>query len=522
MDLDVGPILGFRGVRNGDEWHTCALIVTEGDAAPEKLEWSAGEESGEATRVPLKTFVRKTDEGREVTYEISRFDWHVEQKDKGQEVTYTLDSGAEHKYNVPAKDASLRIAYGSCAGFHDPSDMKGIDNNAMWEVLAEQHQEKAYHLLIMGGDQVYADTIWTKVPPLADFLQRPREEQLNEPFTDEMREKVEDYYFDLYREKWCQKEPKEVMSRIPSLMMWDDHDIFDGWGSYPEDLQNSEVFKGIYEQARQYFLLFQLQAKDDRDLPEKATLREHDERGEQPNFTSAYRIGDVALAVLDLRSERTREQVMHPETWSALRAWIRKNLEGCEHLLMVSSIPVAYVNWNMLESTLGLVPGHQDLEDDLRDQWRSHAHRQERLDLINDLFDYSKKETCRVTIVSGDVHLAALGQIVSEQGGFTSNGANVIEQLVSSPIVNRPLYGTVIYLMEKVLDFMGVMGRKEEEVGTGITARMIQFPGTSRHFIAARNWLSLELDGERRIIAKWYAEDDKELYKKVIDPITNL
>jgi hypothetical protein len=26
-------------------------------------------------------------------------------------------------------------------------------------------------------------------------------------------------------------------------MSWDDHDIFDGWGSYPEELQESAVFQ---------------------------------------------------------------------------------------------------------------------------------------------------------------------------------------------------------------------------------------------------------------------------------------
>jgi hypothetical protein len=51
------------------------------------------------------------------------------------------------------------------------------------------------------------------------------------------------------------------------LMMWDDHDIFDGWGSYPEEQQNSPVYRDIWEQAREHFRLFQLQAADDRGLP---------------------------------------------------------------------------------------------------------------------------------------------------------------------------------------------------------------------------------------------------------------
>ena len=40
-------------------------------------------------------------------------------------------------------------------------------------------------------------------------------------------------------------------------MTWDDHDIFDGWGSYPDGLQNCPVFQGCYQAARRFYLLFQ-------------------------------------------------------------------------------------------------------------------------------------------------------------------------------------------------------------------------------------------------------------------------
>lgn len=39
--------------------------------------------------------------------------------------------------------------------------------------------------------------------------------------------------------------------------MWDDHDIFDGWGSYPERLQLCPMFKGLFSVARRFYLLFQ-------------------------------------------------------------------------------------------------------------------------------------------------------------------------------------------------------------------------------------------------------------------------
>jgi PhoD related phosphatase len=36
----------------------------------------------------------------------------------------------------------------------------------------------------------------------------------------------------------------EALASIPSVNMWDDHDIIDGYGSYPNDMQNTDLFQG--------------------------------------------------------------------------------------------------------------------------------------------------------------------------------------------------------------------------------------------------------------------------------------
>ncbi|MDF5950495.1 hypothetical protein P4193_02460 [Pseudomonas aeruginosa] len=83
------------------------------------------------------------------------------------------------------------------------------------------------------------------------------------------------------------------------------------------------------------------------------------------------------------------------------------------------------------------MPGQWELEDDLRDHWRSKPHRDERQRLIKRLLNFSAKGT-RVTIVSGDVHVAAAAVIESSlpQHG---NGAGAIFQLVSTGIVHTRL-----------------------------------------------------------------------------------
>jgi len=77
-----------------------------------------------------------------------------------------------------------------------------------------------------------------------------------------MKGSVEDFYFNLYCERWSQPEPARMLASIPTVMMWDDHDIFDGWGSYPEGVNKCDVYQGIFASARDNFRAFQMQLTD--------------------------------------------------------------------------------------------------------------------------------------------------------------------------------------------------------------------------------------------------------------------
>ena len=128
MTVILGPILGFRGLEDGD-WRTCALVVTEGNVTPPESTWFVDfggrrNEVGSASeRTHLKSFRG---------YEVWRFDWSVKQSDGEQTVVYTLGDGKEYRFSVPATDQPLRVAYGSCAGFSSLGEMKKVGNkNAM-------------------------------------------------------------------------------------------------------------------------------------------------------------------------------------------------------------------------------------------------------------------------------------------------------------------------------------------------------------------------------------------------------
>jgi len=85
-----------------------------------------------------------------------------------------------------------------------------------------------------------------------------------------------------------------------------------------------------------------------------------------------------------------------------------------------------------------VLPGQQELEDDLRNHWTGVPHGQERLRLIYRLLGFARRKGCRVTLLSGDVHVGAGGIVKSERQAVNDCGANAINQLASSCIEHHP------------------------------------------------------------------------------------
>ena len=90
MTVILGPILGFRGLADG-ECRTCALVVAEENVAPPELAWfldnegRRNEDGSASERTHLKSF--------KGGFDVWRFDWGVEQRDEEQTVVYTLGEG---------------------------------------------------------------------------------------------------------------------------------------------------------------------------------------------------------------------------------------------------------------------------------------------------------------------------------------------------------------------------------------------------------------------------------------------
>lgn len=289
-------------------------------------------------------------------------------------------------------------------------------------------------------------------------------------------------------------------ARVPGVYTWDDHEIFDGYGSYG-DLEDTDLLQAIFTQANAAFRLLQLGGEPLRsaELFDAAASVDHALQGVRFE-------GGIDLLVLDLRTARTPKQVLGQEQWRDLHTALRaREAHPSPHLLVVSSIPLVYLNFATAERFLDWVPWRQDLEDDLRDQWESPGHQEERARLIMTLLDHARVTRTRVTILSGDVHVGARGRIVSRRPEHVlpEEPEASMHQLTSSAIVYPPPSALALAGMRAVAG----SGPSPLLAASHVETEVV--PVNGQHFLLGqRNWLSLEpgMGEKKEVWVRWLTE----------------
>lgn len=466
-----GPVLYFRGCAAG-AWRLAALLVMQGQSPPPPL-WAAG------VGVPARRL-----DGR-LGSSVWVYEFAVPMDPGGVDYAIGADRWTIHP---PAADR-LRVAYTACNGQEDrPLGDGDFRRNGRWRDLAARHAAQPFQLLVQGGDQLYADGVWESAPELSRWRRLGRRARVAAAFSEAAAEAAADFYYDHYCRLWAQPELAPLLASIPSLMMWDDHDVFDGWGSHGPDLQCCPVFLGVWRAARTYFALFQLAARPG-DLPAGCG----DPQG--AHFGWCHDLGDWGLIAPDLRSERTRNRVLGELGWNWFEAAL-ESLAGCRRVLMVSTVPLINLDLSPLERLSLLLPGQRFYQDDFRDQWRSFRHRAEWRRMLGHLLDFSERSGAAVTVLSGEIHLGALG--------LAERGATRIHQLTASGIVHPPPPGGVVRVYEW-------LSRGSALVEPGCRVRMLPLPGFGRRYLNARNWLSLDCRADGGAEAVWRAEEIGDL-----------
>ncbi|KAI1638921.1 hypothetical protein F4809DRAFT_658632 [Biscogniauxia mediterranea] len=451
-----------------------------------------------------------------------RFNIEVELRDKQQRIAYRINRGPTTGFWVPARNEAMNIMFHSCNGFSlsvNPDELSGPD--PMWRDVLNNHQTRPFHVMIGGGDQIYNDAVMRDTRHFQEWLmiKNPLHKN-NAPFTPAMQDELEEFYLERYMMWFSRGLFGLANSQIPMVNMYDDHDIIDGFGSYPHHFMRSPVFSGLGNVAFKYYMLFQHQS-----LPDETHVTEPSwilgaKPGPYINERSRslfMSLGKgVALLAVDCRTERTRDEVVREDTWKALMDRCSDEIirGDTHHLLVLLGVPIAYPRlvWleniltsrlmdpikalgktGMLGNFLNHFDGGVEVLDDLDDHWTAKSHKEERRYVIEDLQDLAGDLSVRVTILSGDVHLAAVGQFYSNPKLHLAkhNDFRYIPNIISSAIANAPppdLMADILNKRNKVHHFDK---ETDEDMIPLFTHGVDGKPRNNKHLLPHRNWCSI-------------------------------
>jgi hypothetical protein len=260
-----------------------------------------------------------------------------------------------------------RLVFGSCrvgAPQREPytlppgGEQHGFGVDALWAYSRRLRAgiEPWPDALLLIGDQVYADEV---SPETLEFI-RSRRDTSRPP-----GEEVADFeeYTRLYREAWSDPDIRWLLSTVPSVMVFDDHDVIDDWNiswRWLQDVRATWWWHARITGAFMAYWLYQhLGNLSPQELEEDglylaaisapgdfgASLEEFSERADRESASTRWAcrrdFGRTRVLVVDSRAARVLDEdhrdLVDEEEWS----WIvDRSREEVDHLLIVSSLPV--------------------------------------------------------------------------------------------------------------------------------------------------------------------------------------
>lgn len=317
---------------------------------------------------------------------------------------------------APAPDdrTAFAFGFGSC---HRPfaEDEEGrvrlLPVAAIYPQMAAELRRAEARFLLLGGDQIYSD----EIDPISVRRNLPGDEQ-HPPSL----EQALAAYRQVSRGYLAEAGFRALREGLPTCCMWDDHDIFNDWGSRQEQ---SPRDRRLFEAAARAYGEYQ-------------HARNPGGAIGPPPYPWRFRWGTAAFLALDVRSARDYPAgtLLGAGQWDWLRRCLGDGggelagLAGVETLFLLVSIPMGHVaRW--LVRLVDRLPG--EVADEARDRWSSVAFVASRDALLGELFAWQSAAPKRqVVLLSGDVH-AASAFTIRRRGG-----PGVVQQFTSSALTS--------------------------------------------------------------------------------------
>ncbi|CDS11630.1 hypothetical protein LRAMOSA03893 [Lichtheimia ramosa] len=486
-----GPLLRYIGIdyARGIYRASCLIVATDRQPPPLIVRMSRQQQPFHIQGELLDVFRDK--------YHFWRYELQLPlAKDQGQEVTYSWgdpNGVGPFTFHVPALLESMRFMFYSCSGFSDiPQEEKDkFGEMLLWEDVLDRHAVVPFHVLLGGGDQLYQDRLMKE-----DFMQPWRDEtspkkRLAMELSPAMKEGFEHFFFWNYIQNFAFQHRAAVAkayATIPSINMWDDHDIIDGYGSYPADMQNCDCFQVLFANACRFYYLFQ----------QHTTVKLASRHGMVPgtiptcNHIITTLGPDIGMVALDCRGERTKYDVCRPQSYKIVFDELYRVMPPTiKHLLIMTGVPLIYPRLTLFEnamegaSTFNLATlvgktgaigtvvsgqlnkwnGDPELLDDMNDHWTAGNHLTERKRLIEKLQILARERSIRVSFLGGDVHCCATGRLYSKDMKNKEEGDPfLMVQIVSSAIVNVPPPQALLTILNQNSSYVTFNGNVEEKM----------------------------------------------------------
>ncbi|QBF26920.1 alkaline phosphatase family protein [Pseudomonas tructae] len=342
---------------------------------------------------------------------------------------------------------TLTFGFYSC---HDPISADG--SAGAWPLLHQQLIDQRAQFVIGGGDQMYVDTNkkngfldiweWLKDNKQALLTQFKQGSSYDKPGIEKYLLNIYRWYYRVY---WNIPSLLEVYERFPQYMIWDDHEIMDGWGSLTKAERKKRIsllFESASNSTTNQMLV---------DLMWRAACRayyeyEHShnpvtsinlDKPDDCHWDYAFEQGGSAFYVLDMRGHHDVEakdphKILGSAQIKRFKEWLGSPaVQNAKAVFIVSPVPV--MHWKSAV-TNGADVG--SFKDDCMDEWDHKSNQAERKVLLDQVYAALGKSAKPVVFLSGDVHCAAVFRLLHKQ-----YPAAKVFQVTSSAISRIPAPG---------------------------------------------------------------------------------